>query len=98
MLHGIPEKPAWKCSVFATYSFSAEISPKFSEIVKLFIGARRPLDPGCRFAVQQQSPMPYDRSIESQIDRQLGELEDIAKKKMSGAVCHLLLGNVCFGI
>ena len=42
--------------------------------------------------------MAYNLDLEYRIDRLIGRLGDIAKKKMFGGVGYLINENMCFGI
>jgi TfoX/Sxy family transcriptional regulator of competence genes len=42
--------------------------------------------------------MGYNRDLEDRIDRLIGELGVIDRKKMFGGVGYLINGNMCFGI
>jgi TfoX/Sxy family transcriptional regulator of competence genes len=42
--------------------------------------------------------MAYNLDLEDKIDRQIGRIGEIAKKKMFGGIGYLINGNMCFGI
>jgi TfoX/Sxy family transcriptional regulator of competence genes len=42
--------------------------------------------------------MAYNIDLEHRIDKMIGRLGDITKRKMFGGIGYLLNGNMCFGI
>jgi TfoX/Sxy family transcriptional regulator of competence genes len=42
--------------------------------------------------------MSYSHDLEDRIDRLMGRLGQITKKKMFGGIGYLINGNMCFGI
>lgn len=42
--------------------------------------------------------MGYNQDLEDRIDRLMGGLGEITKKKMFGGIGYLINGNMCFGI